>query len=143
MVRRRGVRRKGHEIRREVVVTEQEEVKHTRGPWYPDPPGEEDRDRDWRIISTDGFVICEGIWGMGIPEDQANAYLLASSPLLKKRLTEARDAIASLHKWSLGFVVTDEDGSAYPLRDEILDHIDDALEKSKTGVSKYERTRVV
>ena len=61
---------------------------HTSGEWEVDPPDPDDvAGLDWRVL-VNGMVICSGIWGMGLEEDEANARLLASAPKLLKLVSD-------------------------------------------------------
>lgn len=84
-----------------------------------------------------GDFICEVCGEDDTPREvnKANARLIAAAPELYERLNEARDAIASLPEYALGgeSIYSSHTGEIvgdYPIRDELLHHIDAALSKA-------------
>ena len=64
----------------------------------------------------------------------ANARLIAAAPELYQRLTEAREAIASLDDGALGWGEEPHGmlgKNIYPIKDELLHYIDAALAKAR------------
>lgn len=67
-------------------------------------------------------------------DDWANAHLTAASPELYSALKTARDALASLPEGALGWVEDNNslnDPNGWPVRDEMLHHIDTILAKAR------------
>ena len=88
---------------------------------------------DYAILDEKGKIIGEAYYKAGLDDQRdakANAKLWAASPLLLKRLQDARKAIASLPADILGMEVEPGTGHWF-YRDELLSNIDKAIAKAK------------
>lgn len=118
---------------------------HTPGPWQLHEHfvkgqwGNSDRWVCEITCPNNNLIVAEIPEYRSYPEDtpavEANARLIASAPELYERLKEARDAIASLPEYALGgeSIYSSHTGEIvgdYPIRDELLHHIDAALSKA-------------
>lgn len=107
----------------------------TPGPWHAD------KINAWNVWASDckvakTFDVNQADQYREPPEAEriANARLIAAAPELYEALENARDAIASLDENAFGRAGNDE--HEWPIRDEMLHHIDEALNKAR-GVDAY------
>ena len=108
----------------------------TPGPWEFFPSVSKERpfviDTKIGVESTNDLIIAEVQRGK---QGEANARLIAAAPDLYGRLTEAREAIATLPEDAFGEVNLPDGwtGAAmvYSIRDELLCKLDAALAKAR------------
>ena len=99
---------------------------HTNGPWKISKyaSGTKIKDANNEIVAS-------------IPRNHSNrteiSRLIAAAPELLQRLEDARNAIASLDEDALGYAPGDFDigVNPWPLKDELLYRIDEAIRKAK------------
>ena len=98
---------------------------HTNGPW--EAREGVDNYPDWNVWNSNG-------WFVVACHSKANARLIAAAPELLQRLEDARNAIASLDEDALGYASGDFDigVNPWPLKDELLYRIDEAIRKAKS-----------